>query len=112
MLEMLTIRPQPASSMYGQTARVAKNGPRKLTPTTASHCSVVISPSGAGRANPALLISTRGGPRSDAALDTASITALSSATSAAIASAIPPAAVIASTVSVQPWASPSTTATG
>src|SRR4051812_34473907 len=34
-----SIRPQPAANMYGQTARAAKNGPRRLTPITASHCS-------------------------------------------------------------------------
>src|SRR5690606_6632357 len=103
--------PQPASIMYGATARANRNAPRRLTPKTLSHCSVVISTSSTLGPIPALLTSTVGGPSSAATRATASPTMPSSATSAATARAVPPSPLIASTVAAQSASARSMTAT-
>src|ERR1035441_2662705 len=59
---MLTIRPHFCSLMYFWTALVIRNGPRRLTAITESHCSSVILNSMASRVIPALLTSTVGAP--------------------------------------------------
>jgi cytochrome P450 len=95
----------------GATARVTRNGPRRLTPRTASHCSVVISTRSARGPTPALLTSTVGGPSSSATRATAAVTATSSATSAATAVADPPSSLMACTVPAQSASSRSITPT-
>ena len=57
--------------MYFCAALVIRNGPRRLTAITESHCSSVILNSMASRVIPALLTSTVGSPSSAATRSTA-----------------------------------------
>src|SRR5436189_146955 len=92
-------------------ARLMRNAPRRCTPSTVSQSSSVILNSRLSRITPALLTRTAGGPSWPAILPTAASTCSAWLTSAPTARARPPAAVIASTVAAQVWASRSSTAT-
>ena len=78
---MLMTEPEPFSTMRGETARVIRNTPFRLTSSTASQSASLILWSMASFVMPALLTSTSIAPDSAAIRSTAAFTAAESVTS-------------------------------
>ena len=62
--EMVTMRPQPASTMSGTASCTAVNVPVRLTAMMRSHFSAVISVTGSNASTPALVTTMVTGPNS------------------------------------------------
>ena len=80
--EMLTMRPQPASTMSGSTACMVWNTPFRFTSITLDHSSNDMLRNFLNPSTPAALTSTRTGPSSSRIADTAASTCARSVTSA------------------------------
>src|SRR5688572_26563835 len=84
---MLRMAPEPWRFMAGTTARMQRNGPRRLTPSISSNCSSVSSSMGPKCPRPALLTRMSRRPNSSSVCSTMTCTERSSRTSAGTTSA-------------------------